>query len=111
MALQAARAWGVPPTEFLNDWSERDRELSIALFLHERSMCPGCGHPKAETWVDSSDAEYHYLAEEVKCLTCSVLESAKAGSKNEKGLHYIVERQPLERGRRAAPSADVDDVA
>ena len=96
----AARAWSVTPTAFLNEWSEQDRELAIALQLHERSRCPGCGHSKAETWVDPSDAEYHYLADEVKCLTCSVLEAAKAGQKSEKGLHYVIERQPLHAGQR-----------
>jgi hypothetical protein len=98
----------VRPTEFLNDWSERDRELAIATTLARGGDCPGCGHAKSETWVDASDLEHEYIAEEVQCVVCARLESARAGTKNQKGLHYYVVKRP--RGSSHATDEPVDDV-
>lgn len=35
--LRAARAWGARPTEFLYEWSEKDRGLAVALFAVEET--------------------------------------------------------------------------
>lgn len=75
-------------------WSARDRELAKALVLFEASLCPGCGHSKSETWVESEDSEFDYIAEEMQCLTCARLEDARSGNKTQKGLHYWIERRP-----------------
>jgi hypothetical protein len=40
LALRAARAWGVPPTTYLRDWSTRDRGLAEGLLLHEAGIGP-----------------------------------------------------------------------
>lgn len=67
----------------------------MSLFLAEGGDCPGCGHPKAETWIDSeADAQYDYIAEEIQCITCARLESARGGEKHDRGLHYYIERHP-----------------
>lgn len=93
------------PTEFLNEWSARDRELAKAKVLNDRNYCPGCGHPKSEVWVDPGDAKYHYIAEEVQCLTCARLQSEQDGAKTQKGLHYFIQRHPLGSGQ-ALPDPD-----
>lgn len=72
----------------------QDQELAVSLILLERSRCPGCGHPKSEVWVEDADTEFDYIAEEVQCQACHRLESARAGNKTEKGLHYYLERMP-----------------
>lgn len=35
--LRAARAWGARPTEFLREWSEKDRGLALALVTLEET--------------------------------------------------------------------------
>lgn len=49
--MRTARAWGARPSEFLSEWSARDREMAIALDIHE-SRQTGYGLPESMIYDD-----------------------------------------------------------
>ena len=65
LALRAARAWGVPPTEYLKAWSTRDRALAEGLWLYEAGMGPH-GIPMLRATDPDADGWYEVDARQTR---------------------------------------------
>lgn len=50
-------------------YTEEDRALLLALAMHESSLCPGCGEPKAHAWHSELDGWYE--ATQLVCHACT----------------------------------------
>lgn len=97
--LEAARAWGVAPSVFLgygrsvtehqynalgqlvrsstsSAWTDDDRTAALDLLAHEASLCPGCGHPVAETTAPEAEERYH-VPYPIRCHRCTATEQAQ----------------------------------
>lgn len=55
--LRAARAWGARPTEFLYEWSEKDRGLAVGLFAMEETTTHG--FDLKDALDEESDGHFH----------------------------------------------------
>lgn len=95
-ALEIARAWGVPLSEFLGKprvtqhfsqsgipsgysetqtWTEEDRRLASELTQYEAECCPNCREPLEET--SKPENEFRYRAETpIRCHRCTATEIA-----------------------------------
>jgi len=97
-------------------WTERDRAFAVALELHERSLCPGCGNPVDEAW--SPDAYDAHQAEPISCGPCRAIERGRhlydesvrnGGKARDFGLHWSAHRHgetPLSQRLRDASRKD-----
>lgn len=98
--IRAARAWGVPPSQFMGEardtvttyeydvsgrlaravscapkWTADDQDAALDLLAYEDGLCPGCHHPLDETTMP--EHEYAYAAEEaVRCHRCTTSQRA-----------------------------------
>lgn len=95
--LEAARAWGVPPSRVLGrrsvdtivefdasgrparyvnpPWDLTDVALALALQRVEAETCDGCGHPLSQT--TDPDNEFRYESRKpVRCHACVALAQA-----------------------------------
>jgi len=80
----------VRPTEFLNDWSDRDRELARGLELYDSSI-HRCGQPVTESTDEDSDVQYE--AVDYKCRACAILDEANDSPATEKGVFWTVRKR------------------
>jgi hypothetical protein len=94
--LEAARAWGVPPSIFMGrqrtstitdwagaqhfthdaEWTEEDRTAAVALARYEAELCPGCRHPLAET-TDPANEERYVVPHPIRCHRCTATAQAQ----------------------------------
>lgn len=51
-------------------WVDRDVEYVLDEQERRDGLCPGCGHPKVDTWSTEADEMERYEAEIVKCHAC-----------------------------------------
>jgi hypothetical protein len=78
MALKAARAWQVRPSEF-QSWSLRDKLQAVALLEHEASI-GRCGHPHD---VSTGDKEGWYEVDDtLVCWACAKLDEYQKEQKD-----------------------------
>lgn len=70
----------------MNDWSQRDRNLAIALMQFEASTCGGCGQPLHEsTDPDGPD----YSVEDRQCRGCLTLDGSASENDEPGTQHYL----------------------
>lgn len=74
--MEAAALWRARPTEYLEQWSGRDRGLAEAHVLGRRLLCPcGCGQPRK--LAHDEDTEGWWEVHEVQCQARKALEDAR----------------------------------
>lgn len=104
VSLQTARAWRVRPlvffgVEFGDEWTVKDRVLSEALTLYERSLCADCKHP-ARLAFDADLDGWFEVDEDTVCQACAARERYMDGKKElEPGLKLGVKLDPDYRRR------------
>lgn len=75
-------------------WTEDDVEYALQWQALTRDECPGCGHPRSETYErGNADA---YAVTRLRCHACATREAADkefsdAGGDTD-GMHYIVRK-------------------
>jgi hypothetical protein len=94
--LEAARAWGVPPSIFMGrartstitdwagghhfthdaEWTEEDRTAAVALARYESELCGGCKHPLAESTAAENEERYDARVS-ARCHCCTAIEVAQ----------------------------------
>lgn len=107
--MEAARAWGVPPSVLKGRvvapgtslWTPNDTALAVALQRLESLQCGGCGQDRRVSMDPAS--EFQYQAEAMRCHACAARERAAAASAKQgvatTGLQWIVTRtEPTTRG-------------
>lgn len=50
-------------------WTAEDRDWAVALLTYEADLCPGCGHPRAESMHPGAEFDT-YTAEARRCHAC-----------------------------------------
>lgn len=88
--VEAARAWGVPRSEFLS-WPDDDRGWALALLALDADTCSGCGHPLSES-MDAAN-QFAYRAEPVRCFACAAADTAADKQENKSGLRVRTVRR------------------
>jgi hypothetical protein len=93
--LETARSWGVSPSIFMGkrkvavteqigaqtvvtyspDWTDEDRQAALELAVYEADLCPGCGHPTAETMAPENEFQYK-AGLPYRCHRCTATEMA-----------------------------------
>jgi len=70
-------------------WTTEDRALMLALAEHKKTLCPGCGHPKATAWHWDNDG---YFAEDqrVVCHACTAMKVPDKGGQVEPEVYRSV---------------------
>lgn len=69
-------------------WTAEDRALMLALKVHKRSLCPGCGHPKSTAWHWDNEGWF----EPTRTFTCHAC-TAERGPDQEgrtRPVEYVV---------------------
>jgi len=70
-------------TTFDAEWTDDDVAAALAWQEHERGLCSGCRHPKAETF--SKDRANGYEAEPLACHACQARDQAQRKYRKDKG--------------------------
>lgn len=97
-ALKTARDWGARPVQFLQEWSERDRGLALA--LHEYELTTGqSGYALAEELDSENDGRFR-ARPRINFAQRAIELAQKKMTEPEPGTFFTVE---LER------KAEVDD--
>lgn len=71
----------MPPTEYLEKWSPRDRGLAEALIVHEDTTHGPCGHQLSESTNDDMDGWYE-VDDSTVCHACAALERFRDEAKD-----------------------------
>lgn len=79
-----ARSYGVGITTF-RAWSTVDRDLALALQIHEDGLCSRCGQPLDEC-ADPDSSGAYTVPDPVRCHACT--------AKAEKAENYTESRHP-----------------
>lgn len=119
VVLEAARSWGVPPSQFIgygstttehhyngagqlvrsvtsSPWTQDDRDNVFALLNYEADCCPSCRQPLAETTDPDNEGRFVPLLP-IRCHRCTAVDMAQdaAQSHNSPGALLIpVEFRP-----------------
>ncbi len=72
------------------EWDEESRNLLLALLEYEAGLCPGCGHPLAETTNPLMEGRYLYdgFVECFHCLATAV--GSEKATKDHKHPHAVL---------------------
>lgn len=81
-----------------SDWTDGDREHALALDEYERSLCDGCGQPKARAWHPHMAGRF--AAGDIECQGCTALNDwvrQQSEAKTNEGRElkfYLVDQGP-----------------
>lgn len=67
--------WGVRPTVYLHEWSERDRKLAESTILKRAQYC-SCGCGQLKRLAHNPDTEGWWQIEEIRCEARVAIEQA-----------------------------------
>lgn len=96
--MEAARAWGVSPSVLAGRvvepgepvWTQEDTDIAVALTVIEATSCPGCGHPRDESFAPAN--EEAYKAEALRCYACAARDRAAHKVSDSAGLYTVARR-------------------
>lgn len=54
-------------------WTADDRALMLARAKYVKTLCPGCGHPKATAWGFENDGWFDGTEQRVICNACTAM--------------------------------------
>lgn len=84
-----ARGWPAPSEPL---FTEVDTEEVLAWLEVEAENCPGCGHPKAETFDPAN--EDAYVGTVLACAACTARRKAEKGLDDLDGVYSFATKRP-----------------
>lgn len=68
-------------------WLIEDTELELAWQAWREDACPGCGHPRSETF--DPDNAGRYVSHRLRCHACAVIDEARDNKSIDRAGLYV----------------------